>query len=360
MTEPERPNSENTPVPTPDGSNGSPIPPPPPSPYTQPSTPPQGYPQAPQPYGQPQQPYPYSQPGQQPYYGQAPVNGSGQPPYPPYPVQPPYPAAPEPPKQRKVWPWVLVGILVVFVLGIGGCVSCVSCAILSDISDNYRYNNYSDTYDYGYGDNYDYNYGYSDEYDYNDGTTLTLDSIKSMLDLSDGKLVDGKYTPGVYEVGADETLKPGVYYVEGKPSTELDYIVFDPTSKSKYEVDYGVTYFNNYFVELEEGEVFAWEADNDLRMYPVADATFTPEAPYQSGLYRVGTDIPAGTYTVTIQSDAAADADNEPGAFIMKDLKFDEGSVTDEKYVITGGSQTVTLEDGDWFELYAATATPAA
>lgn len=369
MTEPERPNSENVPVPAPEGSNGSPIPPPPPSPYAQPSVPPQAYPQATPPYGQPQQaagqpqnPYPYQQPGQQPYYGQTPMNGSGQPPYPPYPVQPPYPAAPEPPKQRKVWPWVLVGILVVFVLGIGGCVSCVSCAILSDISDNHRYNNYNDTYDYGYGDDYDYyNYDDSDTYDYgyNGDSTFTLDYIKDMLSLSDGKMVDGAYTPGVYEVGAGKDLKPGLYYVEGNPTAELDYVVFDSTSSSKYEVDYGVTYFNNYFVELEEGEVFAWDADSDLRMYPAADASFAPEAPYQSGLYRVGTDIPAGTYTITIQTDAATKANNEPGAFVMKDLDFDDDSITDTKYIIAGGSQTVTLKDGEWFELYAATATAA-
>ena len=43
----------------------------------------------------------------------------------------------------------------------------------------------------------------------------------------------------------------------------------------------------------------------------------------------------------------------------MKDLDFDDDSITDTKYVIAGGSQTVTVQDGDYLELFAAVATPA-
>ena len=105
--------------------------------------------------------------------------------------------------------------------------------------------------------------------------------------------------------------------------------------------------------------MFAWDAPDGLRLYPASDAAFEPAAPYRSGLYRVGEDIPAGTYTVTIEPEAAAEADNECGAFVMRDLAFGSGSITDEKYVVRGGSQTVTVKDGDWLELYAATAVPA-
>ena len=44
---------------------------------------------------------------------------------------------------------------------------------------------------------------------------FSIDYIKDMLDLSDGRTVDGKHTPGVYEVGAGKDLEPGLYYVEG-------------------------------------------------------------------------------------------------------------------------------------------------
>ena len=106
-------------------------------------------------------------------------------------------------------------------------------------------------------------------------------------------------------------------------------------------------YFGNYLTELDRGDVIAFlPGDDSLHMYPVAKAAFSPEAPYRSGLYRVGTDIPAGTYTITVQEDAAAHTSNDSGAFVMKDLDFDDDSITDTKYVIAGGSQTVTVQDG--------------
>ena len=97
----------------------------------------------------------------------------------------------------------------------------------------------------------------------------------------------------------------------------------------------------------------------DDRMYPADEADFKSAAPYECGLFLVGTDIPAGTYTVTTQDEAAAVADNESAAYIMKNLAFDDDSAIDTKYVVKGGSQTVTVRDGEWLELYAATATPA-
>ena len=350
MTEPEHPNQNDFPKPAPNEPVGAAVPPPPPSPYQKPPLPGESSQSAPV-YGAPAYP-PQPQP---PYYG-----SGQQPPYPPYPGQPPYSAtSPQQPK-RKTWPWVLAGCLIFLVLGIGGCVSCTACALIADVADD-RYGNSYDSYDYGYGDGYRYGYGDSDDsYDPNDDVDFSIDYIKSMLDLSNGTLVEGKYTPGVYEVGASKDIKPGLYYLEGNPTAEADYVVFESTTSERYAVEYGVTYFSNYFVELEEGEVLAWDAGSDLRMYPAADATFTPTAPYQSGLYRVGTDLPAGTYTITIQTDAAAGANNECGAFVMKDLDFDSDSITDTKYVVRGSSQNVTVKDGEWLELYAATATPAA
>lgn len=62
------------------------------------------------PPGYPQQPY-----GQQPPpYGQQPAGG--------YPPQGGYPP---PPRKKKVWPWVLGGVLVVLLLVVGGCVALV-------------------------------------------------------------------------------------------------------------------------------------------------------------------------------------------------------------------------------------------
>ena len=100
-------------------------------------------------------------------------------------------------------------------------------------------------------------------------------------------------------------------------------------------------------------------ASDDLQMYPIADAEISLEAPYTSGCYRVGVDIPAGTYTITAQDDASEFTDEECAAYIMQDLEFDDDSITGTYYVLAGSSQTITVEEGDYLELFAAVATPA-
>ncbi|WOC11936.1 MmpS family transport accessory protein [Gordonia sp. MP11Mi] len=45
----------------------------------------------------------------------------------PNPYQQPYPY--QPPKKRKVWPWIVGGIILVFVAIIGGCVAIVGSAV---------------------------------------------------------------------------------------------------------------------------------------------------------------------------------------------------------------------------------------
>ncbi|MFR7403755.1 MAG: hypothetical protein ACLUW6_03725 [Coriobacteriaceae bacterium] len=50
----------------------------------------------------------------------------------------------------------------------------------------------------------------------------------------------------------------------------------------------------------------------------------------------------------------------DSAAFVMKNLDFDDDSIVDTKYVIPGGEQTVTVSNGQYLELFAATATPVA
>ena len=300
---------------------------------------PQPYPQAPYPQ-QPQPVYGQQPAPMQPPYGQQP--GS---PYPPYPPQPPYPASE--PGKRKIWPWVLCGCLLVFLLGIGGCVGCASCALLA----------------YDEGDDSSQTYGYSDSYDYGDSSdssssSYTLDEIKDLLGSDLANTVEGgNCSPGVYVVGQD--IDPGLYYLEGGPVSEGTYYVFDEEGADSYGIDKSVVYIGHYLAELERGDVIAYlPGDDALRMRPIAKASFAPEAPYQSGLYRVGTDIPAGEYTITLQKDAADNASYESAAYVMKDLEFDDDSITDTEYVVAGGTQTVTVKDGDYLELFAVVATP--
>lgn len=343
-------------------TGGVPVPPPPPG--QQPCQPQQPQPQQPY-YGAPQPPFGYGQAPQQPYpYGQQPYGAAPQQPYGAYP-QPPYPAAPVQPK-KKVWPWVLTGCLLVFVLGIGGCVGCVSCAMMLDPTyngsfDPYYDDEYDGLYDPFFDDGYDYGFTYpygDSEYNSNGADERSYEAIKEAAGDLPNEIVDGRCSPGVYRVGAGQDIEPGRYFFEGSMDEEGYFTVFDGTSNG-YEIESAITYFGNYFADLEEGDLVVFTGPDDGRMYLSDKADFKPEAPYESGLYRVGTDIPAGTYTVTAQDEAAAVSDQDSAAYVMKSINFDDDPVVDTKYVLKGGTQTVTVKDGQWLELFAATATPA-
>lgn len=330
------------------------IPQPPTSQYGAPSSP-YGQPYQQQPYYN-QQPYgqPY-QPPQQPPYGATGYQPPQQPPYPPYGMQ-----GQEPPK-KKVWPWVLVGCILIGLLGLGGCVGCVACTAV--MADSNRSSSYYDPYDYGY--DYDYNYGYDDDYDfdfdsddYSSLFTYSYSDIMASKDSYDNTIEGGMISNGIYEVGVD--IEPGRYFMEGDPTVESQYIVYEAadSSSKEYDLTESVVYFGNYYADLEKGDIIVFSPVSDQRMMAVADAEFSPAAPYGSGLYLVGTDIPAGTYTVKYEDASAVNASMEAAAFLMKDLEWDDDSITDRYYAAKGGSHTITVADGQWVEAYGVTLTP--
>lgn len=333
---------------------------------------------------QPQTPFPPPSPGQYPqvpptqpqqpaapYAGQQPYQPYDQPPMPPYPQQPyssypqpPYPAPPTQPK-KKAWPWVLGGCLIAILLGLGGCVGCVSCAMMIDRNYNGSFDPYYENgYDDGrYHDDYWNPYDSTDPYDNSDSTdslfgAFTRQDIEEAVGSLPSKVEDGRCTSGIFVVGED--IEPGRYFFEGSGTAESNFTVFDQEGSNSYSLDDSVVYFGNYYADLEKGDLIVFEgADDALRMYPETKADFHTSAPYKGGLYLVGTDIPAGSYAITVDEDTVDNAQNECAAFVMKDLEFEDDSVTETKYVARGGSQTVTVKDGEWLELYAAAATPA-
>ncbi|WP_139653334.1 hypothetical protein [Raoultibacter phocaeensis] len=311
---------------------------------------PQGYQQPPA-YGQPYQP------PHQPYGA-----GGYQPPQPPQTPQPPYGSYNQEPPKKKVWPWVLVGCLLIGLLGLGGCVGCVACSAI--VSSDYDRSNsrYYDSYDYDPYE-YDYNYDYDDLYDgyfddYSSMYTYTYSEIMSDKNSYDNVIENGRISNGVYEVGVD--IEPGRYFMEGDPTEEGYYVLYDPDDDraDSYEMDESVAYFGNYYVDLDRGDIIVFSPSGDQSMMAAADASFAPTAPYAGGLYLVGTDIPAGTYTVNLDEAAAANAASEAAAFIMKDLEWDDDSITDRYYTVKGGSHTITVKNGQWLEAYAVTLTP--
>lgn len=329
---------------------------------------PQGYtqqipqPAAPQPYGQPhnagayQQPPAYGHPCQPPLH---PYGGNAyQPPQQPY---PPYGAyGQQQPPKKKVWPWVLVGCLLIGLLGLGGCVGCVACTAV--MADSGCSNSYCDPHDeYGY----NYEHGYNYEYDNGrDGSpspfTYSYSEITADKSSYDNVIENGRISNGIYEVGID--FAAGRYFFEGDPILEGRYIVYEPTGSgsSEYEIEESVVYFGNYYADLEAGDIVVFSpAANEHAMTASADASFSPVAPYRGGLYLVGADIPAGAYTVEYDENAAANATMESAAYIMKDLEWDDDSVTDEFYAVKGTRHTITVTEGQWLEAYAVVLTPA-
>lgn len=306
------------------------------------------------------------------------------------PPAPPAPTAPvygyEPPAaggQKRRWPWFLLGLAVGLVVGLGGCVSCVGLTVAS----------YESSLDYVPGEGYDYSYDYDDDYSYDyenpyhtwppeddyepysdsDGATtlaLTYNEVTRLLEAEGIQAgtpgADGACPKGYYTVGPNGDIPAGLYYLEGGDAVS-HYYVFDgdgDTGKAgAYDLDDSVQYLGNYFAELDEGDLIAFDPAAEGAVMRPAPATSTePAAPYGNGCYRVGIDIPAGTYEITalpLPEGESTDEVLESAAYVMDDLDFDDDSIVDTQYVIAGGKQTVTVADGQYLELFGAQAAPA-
>lgn len=289
-----------------------------------------------------QQPSGHPIPPQAPYA--QPSYGAPQPPANPYAVAP---------KPTKKWPWVLLGCALTFLMGLGGCVSFATVGMVADSLHSRADGVHSfDFDDLPYGDAPDD----LPDSDYYGGFTLS-DIKEAAGDLPCDVDDEGKATPGVYVVGRD--IDEGLYFLQGNPSTESEYYLFDPEGFGTYSMDAAVTYTGNYFADLEDGQVVVFMPSSaSMLMIPADQADFQPQAPYASGLYRVGQDIPAGTYSIAVSPDAPRNASQDYAVYVMKDLDFDDDSTTDSKPLLRGSTQTITVENGEWLELFGTTATP--
>ena len=311
-------------------------------------------------------------------YGAPQQPGAGAPPTPPVPPAPVY--GYEPPAsggQKRRWPWFLLGLAVGLVVGMGGCASCVGMMALAgyDSYDSYDYDysyddeyGYDHGYDYGYDDDYGYDVPGIDSYELNESPddTYSYDELAEMFEgagLAAGVPgEDGRCAMGFYTVGPDGDIPAGLYFTEGSNEKLSRFYVFESESDVQgYQLEDGVQYFGNYFTELDEGDLIVFlPGAAELTMHLAPETSFNPTAPYNNGCYRVGIDIPAGSYTITALPADEGETDDESAAYVMKDLEFNDDSIIDTQYVIPGGKQVVTVADGQYLELFAATATPVA
>lgn len=319
-----------------------------------------------QPYGMPQQGQPYAQgmphaQGQNPHQPGQPYQ-PGQPGQPGQPYQqPPMPqgTAPDAPKRKK-WPIVLGVIAGILVLGLTACTAfacgaavMTSSEVQNELEEILNESGGMDNGDGAFGTNPDN--GAESDATYSYTIQDITDSLGSDLKAD---VSNGTFKRGIYQVGKD--IEPGLYYLEGSKTEQSHYYTFDSAGNDTYNTDDSVVYFGNYFVSLEEGDLFVFlPAESSSTGYLAKDFTCNESAPYECGTYRVGVDIPAGTYTITVSDAAAPAASQDCAAFVMADLEFESNSVTDTKYVTVGSSQEVTVKDGDYLEMYATVATPS-
>lgn len=307
----------------------------------------------------------------------APANSQAAPPPPPpdgsRPVAPASPAAPAAPApKRKAWPWVVFGCVLAFLLLVGGCTSCaiLTIAALDDYPDRHMYDPIDEPFG-GYADDDAFTYdGIDPLYD---GSMLTYDEIMEYLEVSPGTVQDGKCSEGLYAIGQGPkgamSIAPGLYYLEGSQAAVGEYLIFEPVAHpaegNLYRLADSIVYMGNYFTDLKDGELMAFmPAKGSETMAVATDEPLDVKEPYHSGCYRVGIDIPAGTYVVTLDAKAAEALDDTgalPAGIVMNDLDFDRSydsdSIAEEAELIAGGKQTLTVKDGQYLELIGAQAT---
>ena len=339
------------------------------SPYAaqQPQPTPQAAPAAaPGAAGRPQ-PQAAPQPGS--YY--APVAGQGQPPY----GQPPYgthpyntpPIPPAPPAARKTsHKGAIAAVIVVLVLatlfGVAGCTACTAAVLTLDAGSNYEDLPFNDdttpSPDYGSDDTAFMNQSLRSTFGLSGSGSITesdLATIKGTAfpNATTAPDAQGRYAAGIYRVGTD--IPAGTYWFNGS-STNLSYfyVLVNTLDDSTYDTIYANSYYGHNLMELLDGDLLI--LDNNGTMEPIEAMTDTFAPPYHSGVYRVGTDIPAGTYYLGVGDGA----DDISACFVMSDLYFDDSSYLYSSTFLPGDDPgTVTLEDGTYVELYNMTMRPA-
>lgn len=270
------------------------------------------------------------------------------------PQQQPMPPAPQPPKKssKKIIGIVIAIVLVVLLcLSIGGCAAYNALRSMTASSTEYSLqlpespsipndpsaslSNESLRLAFGLSGNASL-------------TTEELNTIQSDWFSSESKLPDddGEYDQGVYFVGSD--IPAGSYWFEGHNKKISYFYLLQPSSTTEgaYDVVHVNSYYGHNLMDVKDGEVLILINDEDMMPLSAIDETFS--SPYQSGVYRVGIDIPAGTYQLKL-----GPTDDYSACYVMKDLNFTDDSYLFEGYYIEGDQpDEIVLEEGTYVELY--------
>ncbi|GAA0762406.1 hypothetical protein [Clostridium sartagoforme] len=110
---------------------------------------------------------------------------------------------------------------------------------------------------------------------------------------------DSKIKSGTYKIGTD--IPAGEYLVISKSLTYIECASDSTGALESIVFNDNLTSGSNSYVTLNDGEYFKMTGAD---MYPVASApsVVPKDGEYKSGMYKVGTDIPAGEYKVILDS----------------------------------------------------------
>lgn len=204
-------------------------------------------------------------------------------------------------------------------------------------------------------------------------TTFTFEELLEKYEISSGTPTEGGFSAGGYLVqdAPDGSLTPGLYYLNGSQEAMSTFLVYQPAAddEGRYTLKYPIGYFGFSVARFETGDVVLFKpASEDLLMASLPDPSDLGPfaAPYLSGIYQAGIDIPAGTYIITQEPQSAEGLieahDSVPGAYIWTDLSYgptSKLSATELPPLAEGGvTEEVTVEEGQYLELFGCTATP--
>ena len=278
------------------------------------------------------------------------------------------PPAPNQPTQKNHTALIVVIAIVAAVLvGMGGCVACatvVSTALDDQDAAWYTHDNSADQkgtyYDAPKTEQESLNRETRRDFGLAGNAALSnaeLDTIQSNRFGNASKAPDasGAYAAGVYHVGTD--IPAGSYWFTGSETSLSYFYILQPASSSPsaYDTVHINSYYGHNLMDLQDGDVLI--LNNKGTMVPINKMNDAFTAPYGSGVYRVGTDIPEGTYQLIV-----GDGANDYSAcYVMSDLNFDEDSsyLYSDYFVKGDNPETITLEAGTYIELYNMQMKPA-
>ena len=274
------------------------------------------------------------------------------------------PAPPSPPqKSNKGIIIAIVAAIVVLLLGMAGCSACT--VALSTSAGNYLGSTYGNPQNIPSLDNDQHGNSSSTDSDqaYMNAQTRSAFDLQGSSALSEEELSqlqasffsgssntpnsEGIYPQGIFHVGTD--LPAGSYWFSGSSSDLSYFFILQPTSdgSSTYNAVHVNSYYGHNLMDLEDGEVLILV--NNGTMTPIAKMTEQFTSPYGSGVYRVGIDIPAGSYRAIVGDGA----DTYSAYYVMSDLSYSDDSFLDSDYFVSGDNGTeIILEEGTYVELY--------